>query len=513
MPPLAAIFLWPFVMMVLFKRFPLPVALCWSIFAGYLFLPTTVGLNLPALPTINKHSMPSIAAVLILTVIAARLRVGKGTQSQDGMPFILPGWLPRHPVTLTLVLGMIVGAFMTAITNGDRLQYGPRVISGLGIYDSFAAALTIITVLLPLFLGRKFLATASSHKTLLFVFCIAGLIYSIPTLYEVRMSPQLNRIVYGFFPHSWSQHIRGSGFRPLVFLQHGLWLGIFMSGAVLAVLGYIRMAKPERKGLYWGIFLWLFATLVLAKSLGALLIALVLAPVMLFFPIRLQLIVAAVIAGTVLFYPALRGAGFIPTERLVSLAADIDYGRSKSLQYRLNNEDILLEKANQRPLFGWGGRARARVFNNRGEDISTTDGRWIISIGNEGWLGYLGRFGLLTLPIILLTLRKRKYEVTLPTSALCLVLAGNLVDLIPNAGLTPITWLMAGALMGRLEIQNADQQESEISARSGFEGRGPGYNRAPVHSRHREPDITEGDAPRYTRFAPVKHTSNNTQDS
>jgi hypothetical protein len=101
------------------------------------------------------------------------------------------------------------------------------------------------------------------------------------------------------------------------------------------------------------------------------------------------------------------------------------------------------------------------VYDESGRDISTTDGRWIIAIGSEGWLGYLARFGLLTLPIILLTLRKRKYEVTLATSALSLLLAGNLVDLIPNATSTPLTWLMAGALLGRLELKTSSLSEIE----------------------------------------------------
>ena len=183
-------------------------------------------------------------------------------------------------------------------------------------------------------------------------------------------------------------------------------------------------------------------------------------------------------------------------------------GRARSLQYRLNNEDILLEKANQRPLFGWGGWGRARVYDESGSDISTTDGRWIITIGNEGWFGYLARFGLLTLPIILLTLRKRKYEVTLATSALCLVLAGNLVDLIPNATSTPLTWLMAGALLGRLELKTELQRETETPG----PGR-PGQD-APVQSGQTagRPSVARACASGkgQTRISPAMHMQNPT---
>ena len=95
--------------------------------------------------------------------------------------------------------------------------------------------------LLPLILARKFLARPTEHRTFLIVLCTSGLLYSLLALYEVRMSPQLNNMVYGFFPHSWRQHIRGNGFRPLVFLEHGLFLGIFLSTTVLAAFGLARI--------------------------------------------------------------------------------------------------------------------------------------------------------------------------------------------------------------------------------------------------------------------------------
>ena len=39
------------------------------------------------------------------------------------------------------------------------------------------------------------------------------------------------------------------------------------------------------------------------------------------------------------------------------------------------------------------------------------------------------------------------------TVGLAMALTANLVDLIPNSGLSPVTWLLAGALCGRLEHQ------------------------------------------------------------
>jgi hypothetical protein len=502
LPPLTIIFLWPLVVLLLFKRCNLPAALCWSIIAGYLLLPSGVTFNLPLLPSVTKDTMPSMAAAFMLLFAVGRER-SAGVPKKTGHPQpILPGWIPRSSVGFFLSIALVAGAFVTSFFNDDRLIYGIRIIPGLSTYDGFSAILSTLTTMLPMLLARKYLATPENHKTLLFILCIAGLIYSLPTLYEVRMSPQLNRIVYGYFPHSWGQHLRGEGYRPLVFLHHGLWLGIFLSTTVLSTIACIRIAAPKHKALFWGIAVWLAVTLLLSKTLGALLITLAIAPAVLLFSVRLQLILVAAVAATVLLYPTLRGAGLIPVDQVVSFAEKIDPSRARSLNFRLKNEDILLEKANQRPLFGWGGWGRARVYDEEGADISVTDGRWVISIGNEGWFGYLARFGLLTIPILLLSFRKRKYEVTLATSALCLVLAGNLIDLIPNAGLTPVTWLMAGALLGRLEVTSQTQVGSSAPEPEPLD-RAPRYSRAkPVQGhRHRPSAIPAKDKPGYTRYA------------
>src|SRR5690606_36437626 len=121
--------------------------------------------------------------------------------------------------------------------------------------------------------------------------------------------------------------------------------------------------------------------------------------------------------------------------------------------YRFLNEDLALEKVDQRPIFGWGPWNRQRVFDpDTGEELSTAlDGTWVLILGNGGWARYLGQFGLITFPLIALYFR-RPLELTLATTGLALALAVNLLDLLPNSSLTAVTWLMAGALAGRLEV-------------------------------------------------------------
>lgn len=290
------------------------------------------------------------------------------------------------------------------------------------------------------------------------------------------MSPQLSRMIYGYFPHDWRQHLRGGGYRPVVFLHHGLWLAIFFCGSFLAALSLWRSSTGKMRTRWMMASIWMLMVLVLSKGIGALGIGLFLGALIIFLPIRLQILCAAGLAGALLTYPMLRGAGWVPTEAALSIAYEVDPVRESSLRYRLDNEDILLERANLRPMFGWGGWGRNRVIDDEGRDLSTTDGYWVISIGTKGWLGYLAEFGLLLIPIIFLGLRWKSLGLTPSTAGIAMALTANMIDLIPNATLTPVTWLLAGALAGRLELGRVSE-EAQQSEPQGLPLRRNAYTR------------------------------------
>lgn len=464
LPPLVVLFAWPAIVAALFRTLRLPLAILVALVGGYLLLPTQTVFDLPMLPALDKHTVPVLSVLAMLLLVAARDRT---TQR-------VPGLLPRHPMARLFLVLVVAGAFLTVITNSDRLVYGPTVKPGLRPYDGFSEVLSALMLVLPMLVARKYLADPASHRLLLMVLCVAGLAYSLLALFEIRMSPQLNTWVYGFFPHSWIQHVRAGGFRPLVFLSHGLWLAIFFSATILAALGLSRMDR-KRRGLFLFAAVWLLGTLILSKSLGALLISLVLIPVVFFLGTRGQLLMAAVIAGIFLTYPAVRASGLVPISRITEMIASIDARGARSLQVRLDNEDQLLAKAQQRPLFGWGIWDRWRVYNEKGQNITIADGAWIIEISARGWVGYVGKFGLLTVPILLLFLRCRRSGVGMETSVLAVIMAGNLVDMIPNGTMTPLTWLMAGAMWGRVEWQKNEATETEREPASATR---PAYRRS-----------------------------------
>ncbi len=454
----------PVVVLILFLTLERNKAIIVSIVGGYLFLPVQVELDLPLLPVIDKSLLPALTAMIMCLLL-------KETNAQTSISAdpLLRKSMASHRrsvhviILISLLLLLIVALFGMVLTNQESVYFGVGYLPPMRFYDSFSILLLTFVALLPFFLGWWYLPTSKDHRILLLFLASAGLIYSLPALFEVRMSPQLNVWIYGFFPHSFDQHLRGSGFRPLVFLPHGLWLGMFFAMTTLAVSAMLRRSKfAASNSLVWSLALtFTLITLVLVKSLGALIITLVLVPFILFGSSRTMMRVSTIIAFVVLFYPMLRGLDWIPVEQISNFAESINPQRAASFNTRLESEDLLLDRATEKPFFGWGGYGRNSVFDfQTGREIAILDGQWVEFIGSYGWLGYIARFGLLTFPLFFWMAKGLPRPIPLATGGLSLVLAANLIDLIPNATLTPVTWLIAGSLAGYITNRQTEAAES-----------------------------------------------------
>lgn len=458
------VFSWPVAVYLLFRYLPRVEALCWSILGGYLLLPSRTGFDLPLVPAVDKDVVPVLTATVLLAcgmgmteAEKAARRDGRGVVGRDG-----PMFGPFAPLIALLILSPLV----TVLTNSEPLFYGPLVIPGLSLHDAVSVIGRMLLTALPFLLAMRYLASPESHTLLLKVIVVALLVYSLPVLFEVRMSPQLNVMFYGFFPHDFLQHIRPGGFRPVVFMQHGLWLAVILCMAVIAAaaLWRQRMSEGARAGQWFFACVYLLIVLLLSNSLGAFVIALLLAPAVLLLGVRPQLLIAGGIAVIVLIYPVLRSGGLVPVEQVVAMAERVSADRAASLQFRLDNEDALSARAALKPIAGWGLWGRNEIHDpETGRTMSVTDGAWIIVIGAFGWLGYIAQFGLLTMPTILLAFGRKAASATPATAGLALVLAANLMDLLPNATLTPVTWLLGGAIAGYY-LYRAPQDRPEAQA-------------------------------------------------
>ena len=88
--------------------------------------------------------------------------------------------------------------------------------------------------------------------------------------------------------------------------------------------------------------------------------------------------------GIALLYPLLRAEGLFPDKLLVGIAEQVNVERAGSLLTRFEQEQQLLDRSSERPIFGWGRFGRSRVYDEYGKDISLTDGLWIITLGSSG---------------------------------------------------------------------------------------------------------------------------------
>ena len=430
---------WPLVVWIATRGREPAFILIFCVLGGYMFLPERGGIDLPAAGALDKLTIPVLCALVFCAMARKR---------QTGDAAWLAGWFPRQRLVIGLIGAFLAGSILTVLTNPDPFFANGQFRPGLRIYDAGAIVLGAIYMILPLLLARKYLAHPDMHKLLLKGLCVAALIYTPLILFELRMSPQLNNWVYGFFPHSWLQHLRGDGYRPVVFMHHGLYLSIFMVAAILATFGLARLHTGATRMRYMMAGLVLFGVLVLSKSLGAFLIATILVPLLLFLPMRLQLLAAAIITLIALSYPIARGAHIVPVDWLLAQAMSIDPERAASLGFRFRFEELLLTRVDERPFFGWGGYGRWMLT----DQDTVADGEWIITMGESGWIGYIAQFGLMGLPVLLIWRRARKDGIGMESAVLALALTAGMIDLIPNSGMTPDKWLLAGALWGRLEL-------------------------------------------------------------
>ena len=233
-------------------------------------------------------------------------------------------------------------------------MYGAIVLPAETMYDALSAVVAQLIFIIPFFFGRQFFRNSTDNEEILRALVIAGLIYSLPMLFEIRMSPQLQTWIYGYFPGAFDQQVRYDGYRPVVFLGHGLGLAFFAMTTTVAAAAFWRTGTRILQLPAGGITAYLSAMLILCKSLGSLVYAAALIPMVRFAKPRLQMRAAAVLAAIAFCYPLLRTADIFPTETILNAAQFVSEDRAASLKTRFDQEQQLLEHALRRPVFGWG---------------------------------------------------------------------------------------------------------------------------------------------------------------
>lgn len=429
---------WPLLTILLFFVMRPAKAALISIFGGLLFLPELVIFRIPMLPSLDKQNIPYLSVLLAFTL------------RQPGRVWRLPR---ERWVTLVTVVILLSG-FGIGLTNPDGMTVGEWTkvyLPGLTVKDGMYVVLHIIpTIAVPFFLGSVLVQGREDMENFLRFFVKAALLYSLFAVAEMRLSPQFHAWVYGYHQHEFQQSLRAGGYRPTVFMAHGLGVALFFCTAVLASATLYRIdtarfarVKPRT------VFIYLAVVLVACKSTGAIIYAVAVLPVLLIGSPKVVQRVATALALIVLLYPSLRGAGLFPTETILSGAKMLGSDREGSLAFRFENEELLTKKARERPTFGWGA-GRNLIYGGDGRPATVTDGEWIIVFGTSGFVGFATWFGLLVTPIFLAGRRLKRFaileEKRLLTSVALMVGVAAL-DLLPNSLFSNYPFFISGALL------------------------------------------------------------------
>jgi hypothetical protein len=431
---------WPLVCLLAFARLKPAAAVVFSFMGAMLFLPEKVEIKAPFQP-LDKVVVASLGALLgVLLVGEARRKLWRAR--------------PFRGSEILIFIGML-GAFGTSTTNQEPLNYGVASLQPLNTWEAVSVCVgDVYSYLIPWIIGRSIFTNREDAKTLLVSFQVGALIYLPFIVVEILLSPQLHNWVYGFAQHDFLQTVRAGGYRPMVFMSHGLALALFLSASTLAgmVLTQARRASVLRLRGRW-VSLFLLVVLLACKSLGAAVYAFVFGSILLLMNSAWQLRCLTICAVLVVLYPVSRASEVFPHKQIVQMVKDT-FGpeRAQSLEFRFENEAELGKHAALKPWFGWGRYRRNMLFSPwKEEPISVSDGYWIIIYGIRGIVGFMCFFSLLLLPVFVLRARLRHVRLVEDRYllvGLVLVSVMYTVDLLPNGMFTNYNVFFAGAVVG-----------------------------------------------------------------
>ncbi len=442
----AALYTWPLVVIFLFTRLSPHRAVIASVIAGTLFLPEV------QIAKVSDEAPDAYEFVLLIlkftkpNAICFAALLGAILFDLKGLLTYRPRWFD---------IPIVIYCICPYISN---LQ------AGVGNYDSFGMMRDkVLSWGVPYFLGRVYFTNLNNFRDLAVGIFLGGLVYAPLCLWESVMFPHLHESAYGFFPGPKNEVFRWGGYRPVVFLSHGIMLGMWMTAT--AVIGFwlwftgaITELKiwPFRRSISMGmLMLFLGLTTLWVRSTGA--IAIGVAAVV--GVLQLRLVKLPVILGFLLLvspvYIYERASGWKGDNFLEALKdAGMPPERLGSLWYRLHMENRLVLHYQKRPNFGYGDfkpdAFMAPMLKTNDYPRAVMDSMWIQQLAFYGHYGLASMWLVLLLPVVRFILyhppRLWFNPALAPAAGVALVLIMYMIDNMFNAFANTVFILAAGAL-------------------------------------------------------------------
>jgi hypothetical protein len=427
------IIFWPFIAIILYKKLDTVTATFWTIVGGYMFLPVGTVIDFPMIPEIGKDEISAVAAFIGCRFI-----------KNENIALFGANTIQKFIIILLLII-----PFINIFFNADPMFDGRFWKQGLTIYDAVSKILSQYLELLVFVIAVNVVKKRDDIEKIVRLLVIAGLIYSLLVLIEIRLSPQLHTWIYGFFPHIFNQQMRGDGFRAVVFMGHGLLVGIFYFVCVCSAAIQVKISSQQEKIRNICIFIYLFLVLILQKSMGSFGLGLLISIGILLFAISKQKLIIKLLVVIFVLYPTLSILNLIPYEAITAFISDYSADRAQSTNYRFTNEVDLVQHAYEKFLIGWGGWGRNMLWD------SVTDGYWIIIYGVYGAVYFCALFGLFIMGALNGISKNATQNQELAYFGLSLIVAGVLIDQIQNASLNHSwLWFLSGVLSSPMLKKN-----------------------------------------------------------
>jgi hypothetical protein len=416
-----ALFGYPLLALIFFALMPASRAVLVTYVLGWLFLPQA-GFVLGGVPDYDKPAAIGVGALL-----------GAMVFSPTQLFVVRWRWFDA-PIAIFCLWPMA-----THLANDHGFATGMNWV----VADSFLWGI-------PYLMGRAYCCSKDQIEELAFAIFYGGLVYVPFCWFEIRFSPKLHLMIYGFFQHNFLQHIRYSGFRPIVFMQHGIMVGVWMACSTLVGIWLWRtklFTKLFGIRAVWWIVLMLVTTVFCKAGSGMAALVLGLA---IFIGCRggLPAISLAILAFIPITYLGMRATGMWEGESLATFIESIDRERGGSLAARMRQEGVYLDQAYKSPIFGFGDGDFIPKDAEGKRLVRGNDGFWIITTGMYGLVSLICAFTALTLPALLvaynsMTIPKKEQSVLIPLAVVITLFA---IDCLFNAMINPLYLLCAGAV-------------------------------------------------------------------
>jgi len=387
-PPLVALLAWVPITLLIYRKYPMRIALLINFIGGWAVLPAanykSTGDAFPY--WILGTSLESDYFLTKAVVIGFSGLLGVFLYDRASFKrFRLTVW--------DLAMGMwLIAPLLAGIANPDNMQEG---FTG-ELYQLLAWGA-------PYLIGRLYFVDTQSLQLAAKAFVIGGLAYIPFCLFEIIRGPHLYVWVYGYLPFQLTGADRLIGYRPIVFLENGNQLGIWMATASL-IATWLWWRKTATHILRIPILpaaIALFVVTLLCQSTGAIILLLALTPFVFLDPRYLSRTVSVGLVLGILGFAALRIANIVQVRDLVkdnaAAHASAEYLKSigkDSFGWRLRQDERHIETALMEPILGWG------QWDWWKDGFERPWSLWLLVFGMYGSVGLISLEALLLIPAL-----------------------------------------------------------------------------------------------------------------